>query len=47
LLKGAREGWPVISQVMRLVVKDEFDQRDKYLRENIEVLAKRMGEMQA
>jgi murein DD-endopeptidase MepM/ murein hydrolase activator NlpD len=32
---------------MRLVVKDEFDQRDKYLRENIEVLAKRMGEMQA
>jgi hypothetical protein len=47
LLKGAREGWPVISQVMRLVVKDEFDQRDRYVRENIEVLAKRMGEMQA
>ena len=47
LLKGAREDWPVISQVMRLVVKDEFDQRDRYVRENIEVLAKRMGEMQA
>jgi murein DD-endopeptidase MepM/ murein hydrolase activator NlpD len=47
LLKGAREGRPVISQVMRLVVKDEFDQRDRYVRENIEVLAKRMGEMQA
>ena len=47
LLKGARDGWPVISQVMRLVVKDEFDQRDRYVRENIEVLAKRMGEMQA
>ena len=47
LLQGAREGWPVISQVMRLVVKDEFDQRDRYMRENIEVLAKRMGEMQA
>ena len=47
LLKGAREGWPVISQVMRLVVKDEFDQRDRDRRENIEVLAKRMGEMQA
>ncbi len=47
LLKGAREGWPVISQVMRLVVKDEFDQRDRYVRENIEVLAKRLGEMQA
>jgi hypothetical protein len=47
LLKGARDGWPVISSVMRLVVKDEFDQRDRFLRENIEVMAKRMGEMQA
>lgn len=47
LLKGARDGWPVISSVMRLVVKDEFDQRDRYLRENIELMAKRMGEMQA
>jgi murein DD-endopeptidase MepM/ murein hydrolase activator NlpD len=47
LLKGARDGWPVISTVMRLVVKDEFDQRDRYLRENIELMAKRMGEMQA
>lgn len=47
LLKGARDGWPVISSVMRLVVKDEFDQRDRYMRENIELMAKRMGEMQA
>jgi len=47
LLKGARDGWPVVSSVMRLVVKDEFDQRDRYVRENIELMAKRMGEMQA
>jgi murein DD-endopeptidase MepM/ murein hydrolase activator NlpD len=47
LLKGARDGWPVVSSVMRLVVKDEFDQRDRYMRENIELMAKRMGEMQA
>jgi murein DD-endopeptidase MepM/ murein hydrolase activator NlpD len=46
-LKGAREGWPVIGSLVRLVVKDEFDQRDKYLRENIDVMAKRVGEMQA
>lgn len=32
---------------MRLVVKDEFAQRDRYMRENIEVLAKKVGEMQA
>ncbi len=46
-LKGAREGWPIIGTMVRLIVKDEFAQRDRYLRENIEVLAKKLGEMQA
>lgn len=46
-LKGAREGWPIIGTLVRMVVKDEFAQRDKYLKENIEVLARRLGEMQA
>ncbi|MDZ7937670.1 MAG: M23 family metallopeptidase [Rhodoferax sp.] len=46
-LKGAREGWPVVGSLVRLVVKDEFAQRDRYLRENVEVLAKKLGEMQA
>jgi murein DD-endopeptidase MepM/ murein hydrolase activator NlpD len=46
-LKGAREGWPVIGALVKLVVKDEFAQRDRYLRENIEVMAKKLGEMQA
>jgi murein DD-endopeptidase MepM/ murein hydrolase activator NlpD len=46
-LKGAREGWPVISTLVRLVVKDEVAQRDRFLRENIDVMAKRLGEMQA
>lgn len=44
---GAREGWPVISQVMRLVVRDEFAQRDRYMRENLDVMARKLGEMQA
>ena len=46
-MKGAREGWPVIGSLVRLVVKDEVAQRDRYVKENIEVLAKRLGEMQA
>ena len=46
-LKGAREGWPVIGSLVRLVVKDEFAQRDRFVRENIEVMAKKLGEMQA
>jgi murein DD-endopeptidase MepM/ murein hydrolase activator NlpD len=46
-LKGAREGWPVIGTVVRLVVRDEVAQRDRFMRENIDVMAKRLGEMQA
>ncbi len=46
-LKGAREGWPIIGSLVRLVVKDEFAQRDRFLRENIEFMAKKLGEMQA
>jgi murein DD-endopeptidase MepM/ murein hydrolase activator NlpD len=46
-LKGAREGWPVIGSLVRMVVKDEVAQRDRYVRENITVMAKKLGEMQA
>lgn len=46
-LKGAREGWPVVGALLRLVVKDEFEQRDRYMRENLDVLARQVGEMQA
>lgn len=46
-LKGAREGWPVVGALLRLVVKDEFEQRDRYMRENLDVLARKLGEMQA
>lgn len=46
-LKGAREGWPVVGTLVRLMVKDEFEQRDRYMRENIDLMAKRLGEMQA
>jgi murein DD-endopeptidase MepM/ murein hydrolase activator NlpD len=46
-LKGAREGWPVVGTLVKLVVKDESEQRDRFLRENLDVMAKRLGEMQA
>ncbi len=46
-LKGARDGWPVIGTLVKLVVKDEFEQRDRFMRENLDVMAKRLGEMQA
>jgi murein DD-endopeptidase MepM/ murein hydrolase activator NlpD len=46
-MKGAREGWPIISDVVKLVARDEFEQRDKFLRENLDVMAQKVGEMQA
>ena len=46
-LKGAREGWPVVGTLVRLVVKDEFEQRDRFMRENLDAMARKVGEMQA
>lgn len=46
-LKAAREGWPVVSQVMKLVVRDEFAQRDRFMRQNLDAMAQKVGEMQA
>jgi len=46
-LKGAREGWPVIGSMLRLIVKDEFEQRDRFMRENLDAMARKLGEMQA
>lgn len=46
-LKAAREGWPVVSQIVRLVVRDEIAQRDKFMRENLDAMAERVGQMQA
>jgi murein DD-endopeptidase MepM/ murein hydrolase activator NlpD len=46
-LKAAREGWPVVSALVRLVVRDEIAQRDRFLRENLDAMAQKVGEMQA
>ncbi len=46
-LKAAREGWPLVSQVVHLVVRDEIAQRDRFMRENLEAMAHKVGEMQA
>jgi murein DD-endopeptidase MepM/ murein hydrolase activator NlpD len=46
-LKGAREGWPVIGTLVKLVVRDEFEQRDRFMRENLDAMARKVGEMQA
>ena len=46
-LKAAREGWPVVSQLVKLVVRDEIAQRDRFMRENLDAMAQKVGDMQA
>jgi murein DD-endopeptidase MepM/ murein hydrolase activator NlpD len=46
-LKAAREGWPVVSPLVRLVVRDEIAQRERYMQTNLDAMAKKVGEMQA
>lgn len=46
-LKAAEQGWPVVSQIVKLVVRDEIAQRDRFLRENLDAMAQKVGEMQA
>ena len=47
LLKGARDHWPVIGSIVRFVVQDEFEQRDRFMRENLDAMARKLGDMQA
>ncbi len=46
-LKAAREGWPVVSSLVRLVVRDEIEERDRFLRDNLDAMAQRVGEVEA
>src|SRR5215204_2699813 len=41
-LKGARERWPVVGTLVRFVVQDEFEQRDRFMRENLDAMARRL-----
>lgn len=47
VLKAAHEHWPVISQAVRYVEQQEFAQRDRYMRENLDAMAAKVGDLQA
>jgi murein DD-endopeptidase MepM/ murein hydrolase activator NlpD len=46
-LKAARDGWPMVGSLVKLVAKDDTVQRERFLRENLDTMAKKVGEMQA
>jgi len=47
VLRAAHEHWPIISEAVRYVERQELAQRDRYMRENLDAMAQRVGEMQA
>lgn len=46
-LQAAREGWPVVSQLVRWTVREDLAQRERFMHENLDAMARRVGEMQA
>ncbi len=47
LLKAARQQWPIISEAVRFVEQQELAQRDRYMRENLDAMAVKVGDLQA
>lgn len=46
-LHGVRQGWLGFGPVARLVTQGEVDSKDLYVRENLDAMARKLGEMQA
>jgi murein DD-endopeptidase MepM/ murein hydrolase activator NlpD len=47
VLHGVREGWPGFASVGRLVQRGEARAQEAFMRENLDVMARKLGEMQA
>jgi len=46
-LQGVREGWPMVGTVVRELAQDQAQQRERFMRANIDAMARKLGEMQA
>ena len=47
VLKAAQEQWPIISDAVRFVERQEQAQRDHFVRENLDAMAVKVGDLQA
>ena len=45
-LKAVQEGWPVVGPLVQWVVRGEVAQRERFMRENLDAIAQKVGEMQ-
>ena len=46
-LRAAQERWPVVGQLVRWVVREDLAARERWMRENLDAMAQKVGEMQA
>ncbi len=44
---GARQGWPLVTPLVDLLSSRERQNQERYLRENLDALARKLGELQA
>lgn len=47
VIKAAQEHWPIISEAVRYVERKELAQRDRFMRENLDAMAEKVGDLQA
>lgn len=46
-LEGVRQGWPGFASVGRMVHRSELETQEVFMRENLDAMARKLGEMQA
>ncbi|GAB4039449.1 MAG: M23 family metallopeptidase [Rubrivivax sp.] len=46
-LRAAQERWPVVGQLVRWVMREDLAARERWMRENLDAMAQKVGEMQA
>lgn len=46
-LQGVRQGWPGFESVARVVTQGDVNAQNLYMRENLDAMARKLGEMQA
>lgn len=47
LVHAARAQWPIVSDAVRFIERQELAQRDRFVRENLDAMALKVGELQA
>jgi murein DD-endopeptidase MepM/ murein hydrolase activator NlpD len=47
VIAGARGGWPVVTEVVRHAAQEHVASQERFLRDNIDAMARQVGELQA